>query len=166
MSVLVVLFTAVRDLFRRRSDLQAELLALRHQVLVLQRRLGQRRVQLHPADRVCWVLLSRLWPRWREALSVVKPETVIAWHRAASAGTGDGRSRARPVGRPRKTRALIDLIRSMHRATRPGRARIHGELLKWASTSRSRRCRRICQGHQSNRRHRAGGRFFITTSPR
>jgi len=62
MSVLVVLFTALRDLFRRRSDLEAELLARRHQVLVLQCRLGPRRVQLHPVDRVCWVLLSRLWP--------------------------------------------------------------------------------------------------------
>jgi len=79
MSILVVLFTAARDLFRRRSDLEAELLTLRHQVMVLQRWLGQRRVQLHPADHFTWVLLSRLWPRWREALIVVKPETVIAW---------------------------------------------------------------------------------------
>ena len=131
MSVLVVLFTAVRDLFRRRFDLEAELLALRHQVVVLQRRLGPRRVQLQPADRLCWVLLSRLWPRWREALRVVQPETVIAWHRRGFRWYWRWQSPARPVGRPRTPRALIDLIRSMHRANPTwGAPRIHGELLK------------------------------------
>ena len=80
-TVLIVLFTGLRDMLRRRTDLEAELLALRHQLLVLQREHGRRRFRLRSADRAWWVVLSRLWPRWREALLVVKPETVIAWHR-------------------------------------------------------------------------------------
>ena len=76
------ILSAVGDAFRRRRDLEAELLALRHQVLVLNRKRGQRRVQLRPADRVFWILLSRLWSGWRKALIVVKAETVIAWHPA------------------------------------------------------------------------------------
>jgi len=47
-AVLIVLFTGVRDILRRRTDLEAELLALRHQILVLRRQQGKRRVQLHP----------------------------------------------------------------------------------------------------------------------
>jgi len=130
-SVLVVLFPAVRDLCRRRSDLEAELLALRHQVVVLQRRRGARRVQLHRADRVFWVLLSRLWPRWRKALVVVKPETVIAWHRRAFGWYWRWKSRARSVGRPPRPREVIELIRAMRQANPTwGAPRIHGELLK------------------------------------
>lgn len=50
-AILITLLAAVRDLFRRRSDLEAELLALRHQLLVLRRQHGKRRVPLRPADR-------------------------------------------------------------------------------------------------------------------
>lgn len=131
MSILVVLFTFVRDLCRRRADLEAELLALRHQLLVLRRQHGKGRVPLRPVDRVYWVVLSRLWPRWREALLVVKPETVIAWHRRGFRWYWRWKSRTRRVGRPGTGRDVIDLIRSM-RGANPlwGAPRIHGELLK------------------------------------
>ena len=59
--------------------MQIEILALRHQLAVLQRQ--KKRVSLGAADRLLWVLLSRIWKQWRSALVVVKPETVIAWHR-------------------------------------------------------------------------------------
>jgi len=59
--------------------MQIEILALRHQLAVLQRQ--KKRVSLRAADRLLWVLLSRIWKQWRSALVVVKPETVIAWHR-------------------------------------------------------------------------------------
>jgi|SRR5579862_7250671 len=131
MSVLVVLCSAVRDLVRRRADLEAELLALHHQVLVLQRRRGPRRVQLHPADRLYWVVLSRLWRRWREAVIVVKPETVIAWQRRAFRWYWRWKSRPRRVGRPTVHREVIELIRAMRDANPTwGSPRIHGELLK------------------------------------
>ncbi len=129
--VLIVLLSGVRDLVRRRKDLEAELLALRHQVLVLQRQLGRRRIQLRSADRAYWVVLSRLWPRWREALPVAKPATVIAWHRRGFRWYWRWKSRARPVGRPGIRQDVIDLIRSMHKANPIwGAPRIQGELLK------------------------------------
>jgi hypothetical protein len=78
--MLTVLFS-LRDCFRARAALQAEILALRHQLLVLQRSSRGRKLRLRWADRVLWVWLSRLWNDWRSALLLVKPETVIAWHR-------------------------------------------------------------------------------------
>jgi putative transposase len=72
-SFLLTLRTAARS----RAELQLEVLALRHQLRVLQRT-RPRRVQLVKTDRWLWVVLSRIWTEWRTALVVVKPETVIA----------------------------------------------------------------------------------------
>jgi putative transposase len=58
--------------------MQLEIFALRHQLAVLQRR-RKKRPSLRTADRLFWVLLSRLGGQWRSALVIVKPETVIAW---------------------------------------------------------------------------------------
>lgn len=130
-TVLIVLFTGVRDILRRRTDLEAELLALRHQILVLRRQQGKRRVQLHPSDRLYWVVLSRLWPRWRAALQLVKPETVIAWHRRGLRWYWRWKSRPQRSGRPMVRQDVIDLITTMHQANPLwGAPRIHGELLK------------------------------------
>ena len=60
--------------------MHVEILALRHQLAVLQRRTAKR-LGLRTADRLLWVTLSRLWAQWRRALVIVKPETVIAWQR-------------------------------------------------------------------------------------
>ena len=71
---------SIRSWFRTRALLQVEILALRHQVAVLKR--SQRsRLRLNSVDRLLWVWLSRTWSQWRSALLIVKPETVIAWHR-------------------------------------------------------------------------------------
>ena len=71
---------SMRSWFQTHASLQVEILALRHQVAVLKR--SQRsRLRLNSADRLLWVGLSRLWSQWRSALLIVKPETVIAWHR-------------------------------------------------------------------------------------
>ena len=74
------LFYAVRTLFLPRASLQLQIVALRHQLIVL-RRSQRGRVQLNRADRVFWVWLSKIWSGWRSALVIVKPETVAAWHR-------------------------------------------------------------------------------------
>jgi hypothetical protein len=58
--------------------LQAEILALRHQLQVLQRS-RPRQLRLTRADRVLWVWLSLLWSGWRKTMVLVKPATVIAW---------------------------------------------------------------------------------------
>jgi hypothetical protein len=78
---MLTLLFSLRNCFRTRAALQAEILALRHQLLVLQRSNRGRKLRLSWADRVLWVWLSRLWNDWRSALLIVKPETVIAWHR-------------------------------------------------------------------------------------
>ncbi len=128
--VVFSLFLSFRSSFRERAALQAEILALRHQLLVLQRANQHHRLQLNAADRVLWVWLSRLWSGWRSALLIVKPETVIAWHRKGFRLYWALKSRVRN-GRPPVSRETRDLIREMSLANpRWGAPRIHGELLK------------------------------------
>jgi len=62
------------------AQLRLENLALRQQLAVL-RRSAPKRLSLTPADRIFWVWLRRVWSDWQSALLIVKPETVVAWHR-------------------------------------------------------------------------------------
>ena len=78
---LTILFATVFSIFRSRAALELENLALRHQIGILQRS-ARKRPNLTPWDRWLWVWLSRIWDDWRSALTIVQPETVIAWHRA------------------------------------------------------------------------------------
>src|ERR1700736_2224843 len=78
-SVLSAIFALVLGSFRSRAALQLEIIALRHQISVLRR--SGKRPNLTDADRVFWAWLSEVWSNWRTALVIVKPETVIAWHR-------------------------------------------------------------------------------------
>ena len=132
---LSALLTALRSLFWVRAALHAEVLALRHQLLVLNRQRGARRVGFRALDRVLWSRLSRFWPGWRQALVVVRPETVIRWHRRGFRLYWRWKSRSRHPGRPAIEAELRDLILQMHRATPTwGAPRIHGELLKLGFT--------------------------------
>ena len=99
-AVVVAFLPAVRDLIRRRADLEAELLALRHQVLVLQRQRAGRRARLRAGDRLLWMALAGLWSRWREGLIAGRTETVIAWHRLGLRLFWRWKSRRRGRGRP------------------------------------------------------------------
>ena len=124
------LLSTVPQGLRTRALLQAEVLALRHQLLVLQRVSRDRKLRLSLVDRLFWVWLSRLWSGWRSALVIVKPETVLAWHRRGFRLYWSWKSR-HPKGRPSVSREVIDLIRRMSVANpRWGAPRIHGELLK------------------------------------
>lgn len=124
--IAALLATAGSALSSRRT-LVFENLALRQQLAVHQARNPRPRV--HSVDRLFWVVLSRLWSRWRDALILVQPATVLAWHR-----TGFRlfwRWRSSRGGRPRapaETRALALRLA----ADNPlwGAPRIHGELLK------------------------------------
>ena len=128
--VLRSLLICLRDSVRTRVALQAEVLALRHQLLVLQRRNQKQRLRLSVADRLFWVSLSRVWADWRSALRIVKPETVIAWHRKAFRLYWSWKSRRR-YGRPPVSIDVRELIRRMSAANpRWGAPRIHGELGK------------------------------------
>src|SRR6202165_1748569 len=129
---MIALLSAVGSLLsfrvRRRASLELELVALRHQVTVLRRqRPGQPR--LFSADRLLWVWLYRIWPQVLDALVLVKPATVIDWHRKGFRLYW--RRRSRHLGRPRTSREIRDLIRQMSQANPLwGVPRIHGELLK------------------------------------
>jgi hypothetical protein len=78
---LATLLGTLSSMSHSRGALELENLALRHPVAVLQRS-ARKRPKLTPADRLLWGWLSRLWSDWRSALVIVKPETVVAWHRA------------------------------------------------------------------------------------
>src|SRR6267143_7246034 len=129
-TLFVSLLSSVRACFRTRAALQAEILALRHQLLVLQRSSRGHKLRLSSADRALWVWLSHLWAEWRSALIIVKPETVIAWHRKGFRLYWAWKSRQRG-GRPSVSGEVRDLIRRMSLANpRWGAPRIPGELLK------------------------------------
>ena len=107
-----------------------EILALRHQLAVLQRRTNKR-PSLRTADRLLWVMLLRFWSQWRSPLVIVKPETVIGWQRKGFRLYWRWKSRAGKSGRPFVSREIRELIRQMSTANPLwGAPRIHGELLK------------------------------------
>ena len=70
---------AARSSLRSRRDLALENLVLRQQLAVLSRK---RKPRLSNADRLFWLALRRYWKDWRNHLVLVKPETVVRWHRA------------------------------------------------------------------------------------
>jgi putative transposase len=114
---------------KSRLALQTEIPALRYQFIVLKR--SAKRPRLRPWDRFLWIGLLRLWPQWRSALVIVKPETVIAWHRKGFRLFWTWKWRHGKSGRPGVPKDVRELIRTMSRNNRLwGAPRIHGELLK------------------------------------
>ena len=129
-TVCFVLLAAFGSGLRSRATLQIENAALRHQLAVLQRQ-SRGRPRLRPVDRLFWTWLRHLWPGWRRALVIVKPDTVLRWHRRGFRLCWRWKSRRRGPGRPRIPRAVRTLIRDMCLANPTwGAPRIHGELLK------------------------------------
>ena len=123
------MFTSLSALFCSRAALQLEILALRHQLCVLQR--SVKRPKLTPADRFFWARLSQFWMAWRSALVIVKPETVIGWHRKGFRLLWTWKVRRGQRGRPPVSKEIRKLIRRMSRENPLwGAPRIHGELLK------------------------------------
>ena len=110
LTFILALLAAARVFFRSRQDTALEILALRQQVAVLKRKRPRPRLNL--LDRVFWTTLRRVWPHWAEVLIVVKPETVIGWHRAGFRLFWKWRSRARG-GRPKTTAEMRALIRRL-----------------------------------------------------
>src|SRR5262245_41814055 len=128
-SVRISLLLTLRGLMRARIALHLEILALRHQLQVLQRS-RPRRLHLMKADRWLWAWLSTSWATWRTTLVIVKPETVLAWLRQGFRLYWTWKSRRR-IGRPTVAADVRTLIRTIsERNPLWGAPRIHGELLK------------------------------------
>jgi transposase InsO family protein len=124
-----ILLYVIAATFKSPRRLAAENIALRHQILVLKRK-HRGRIRLHDLDRVILSWLSRMGPAVREAIIVVRPETLVRWHRLGFCAFWRWKSR-RSGGRPPIGRDLQTLIQRIA-AENPlwGAPRIHGELLK------------------------------------
>ena len=126
------LVAAIRVFFRSRCDTALEILALRQQVAVLKRK--RPLPLLSPWDRLFWTTLRRIWSGWAKVLVVVKPETVVGWHRTGFRLFWRWRSRRRG-GRPETTAEIRALIRRLAEENPTwGAPKIHGELLKLGFT--------------------------------
>src|SRR6266852_2861977 len=124
-----LIWCALIGLFRPRAALEAEILVLRHQLNVL-RRNAPKRLAFSNVDRLVFAGLYRVAPGVLDALKILKPQTVIRWHRAGFRAYWRWKSRSRG-GRPRTPADIHQLIRDMSIANPLwGAPRIHGELLK------------------------------------
>ena len=116
----------LRAILLSRTSLALENLALRQQVAVLKRSVPHPRIRVR--DRICWVILRRLWSGWRQSLLVVQPDTVVRWHRRGWRLLWRWRSRGK-VGRPAVPYKVRELIRQLSRENRLwGAPRIQAEL--------------------------------------
>src|SRR6266481_1060239 len=124
-----MVWSVLVSLFRSRVSLEAEILILRHQINI-QRRHRPKRLAFSAMDRLIFVGLYRLVPNTIKALTIVKPDTVIRWHRTGFRSYWRWKSRHR-CGRPIAPLEIRRLIREMSIANPLwGAPRIHGELLK------------------------------------
>src|SRR5216684_1236505 len=114
------------DCFKSRQRLEAEILVLRHQLSVLRE---PRRLHLRWADRALFIWRYRRCPRILDAITIVRPETVVRWHRTGFAAYW--RWKSCPLGgRPQIGKKVRDLIRRMSFENRLwGAPKIHGDLL-------------------------------------
>jgi hypothetical protein len=124
-----LLLALLASSLRSKVSLEAENAALRQQIIVLRRKL-RGRIRLSNGDRLFFVWLYRLFPSILSTLLIIRPDTLVRWHRAGFCRYWRWKSRHR-VGRPPVERDLRALIRQMS-AENPlwGAPRIHGELLK------------------------------------
>ena len=115
-TLLRLLFSLVLDRFKSRHRLEIENLYLRHQLNIAMRKAPQR-LRLRGADRAFMVWMTRLWPGLFSLSRVVRPDTIMRWHRAGFAAYWRWKSRGQP-GRPRISSELRELIRRMSRDNR------------------------------------------------
>ena len=128
-ALLCFFLTLFASPFKSKSRLEAENSALRHQLIVLQRRVSGR-VKLTNGDRLFLVMLYRWFPSILQAITIIRPETLVRWHRAGFRRYWHWKSRSLG-GRPKIAADLRILIRRMSAENLLwGAPRIHGELLK------------------------------------
>src|SRR5688572_33214871 len=126
---MLALIASFSSWFRSRAALQLEILALRHQINVLQR--SVKRPKLTTADRLLWAWLCSVWQDWRSCVRIMKPSTVVGWHRKGFRLFWTWKIRRGKYGRPVVPKEVRKLIRTMsHENPLWGAPKIHGELLK------------------------------------
>src|SRR5262249_16144953 len=127
--LLSLLFCFFKASLSGQCNLALENLALRQQLAILKR--TQKRPAIGTKDRLFWVWLTRIWSEWRAPLLIVKPETVIGWHRKSFRLLWTKLSRRKIGGRPSVHSPSRGLIKQKAK-TNPqwGAPRIHGELGK------------------------------------
>jgi hypothetical protein len=128
-ALLCFLLTLLASPFKSKPRLEAENAVLRHQLIVLQRQV-RGRVRFTNSDRLFFIQLYRWFPSVLKAVTTIRPETLVRWHRAGFRRSWRWKSR-NPGGRPRIAADLRALIRRVS-VDNPlwGAPRIHGELLK------------------------------------
>ena len=131
--LITLLVRGLRVALRARSDLVLENVALKQQVEALKQK--RPRPRLDDVDRAFWVAMRKAWCGWAERLVIVKPETVVKWHRERFRRYWAELSRhKRGPGRPRVHREIRELIHRMALENDWGAPRIHGELAKLGFT--------------------------------
>jgi hypothetical protein len=126
-SIVLLTFEFFRLLFKSRQSLITENLLLKQQILILKRR--NKRPKLKNVDRIILVWISKLWNDWKSAIIIVKPETLIGWHRKGFQLYWKWNSRR--AGRPKIDWELIKLIRKLQKENPIWTSqRIQGELQK------------------------------------
>lgn len=142
-------------------DLMLQCFSLRQQNAVLLRR--ERKVRLNDADRAFWVLLRRIWPRWKDVCLVVKPATVIQWHRAGFRVFW--RWKCRPKGKPGRPAVSLELRALIRRLALEnpfwGAPRVHGELQKLGFHLSERSVQRWMPKRSSDPRRAQNWRIFL-----
>ena len=128
-ALLCFFLTLFASPFKSKSRLEAENAALRHQLIVLQRRVSGR-VQLTNGDRLFLVMLYRWFPSILKAITIIRPETLVRWHRAGFRRYWRWKSRS--LGGRRQVGADLRALIWRMSVDNPlwGAPRIHGELLK------------------------------------
>jgi len=121
-------FRTIRAACMTREELVLENIALRQQLATF--KMKEFRPTLSKTDRLFWVLLSKTWERWADSLVIVKPETVVGWHKQGFRLYWLWKSRTRKRGRPRIPLEIRRLIRQIALENNWRTPRIHGELLK------------------------------------
>ena len=131
--ITLLAFSCIASIFKSRTALCAENLALRHQLCVFHR--SVKRAKVKPTDRLLWIILAKLWGDWKDALIFVKPDTVIRWQRRRFREHWTRLSRQGKPGRTTVSEEVKEFIRTMS-AMNPtwGSPHIAGELAKLGIT--------------------------------
>ena len=129
-NLLPVLLSTLSSLFKTSTSLRLGNIALPQQLGVL-RRSAPKRVKLATSDRLFWVWLMRVWPDWRSAWTIVKPETVVAWHRKGFRFFWRWKIRRGKPGRP----AVPEEVRNLNPDHEWSQSR-HCQVRLWATIDR------------------------------